>query len=76
LALAVTAVLVGWVASAAVTARAAGDAKLDELLWDLHIIPLEPAAPPAFAGRDLDGASVTLAQFRGRPVVLYFWATW
>lgn len=25
---------------------------------------------------DLDGTMVSLSQFRGRPVVLFFWATW
>lgn len=32
-------------------------------------------APP-LAGVDLDGAPRTLAEFRGRPVLVYFWATW
>ena len=55
---------------------AGADAKIDDLLRDLQIVPLEPTLPPAFSGRDLAGAPVTLAQFRGRPVLLYFWATW
>ena len=49
---------------------------LDALLADLRIVPLEPTVAPAFEGRDLAGATITLAQFRGRPVMLYFWATW
>lgn len=34
----------------------------------------EPA--PAVEGRTLDGATVRLHDFRGRPVVLNFWASW
>ncbi len=39
--------------------------------------PPEPgeAAPP-FLLEDLQGEQVTLAQFRGQPVILNFWATW
>lgn len=54
----------------------AGSAAIDALLRDLSIVPLEPTLPPAFSGRDLAGATITLDQFRGRPVLLYFWATW
>jgi hypothetical protein len=49
---------------------------LDTLLGDLRIVPLEPSLAPAFSGRDLAGTSITLAQFRDRPILLYFWATW
>lgn len=31
---------------------------------------------PEFSGRLLDGAVVTLSDFRGQPVLLQFWATW
>lgn len=31
---------------------------------------------PAFSLRDLDGKTLRLADFKGRPVVLDFWATW
>lgn len=39
--------------------------------------PPEPGdtAPP-FLLEDLEGEQVTLAQFRGQPVILNFWATW
>jgi len=37
-----------------------------------------PSGPPApeFTLPDLEGKMWSLAQFRGRPVVLFFWATW
>ena len=35
-----------------------------------------PAQAPSFELNDLDGQSVRLESFRGRPVVLNFWATW
>jgi peroxiredoxin len=43
---------------------------------DLQVWPLDGAPPPAFTLEDLDGKKVSLAEYRGRPVVLYFWATW
>lgn len=50
----------------------------------LPVTPNDPAArvedsrPPAadFALRSFDGREVTLRQFRGRPVVMNFWASW
>jgi peroxiredoxin len=33
-------------------------------------------AAPALEGRALDGAQVSLADYRGAPVLLRFWATW
>lgn len=39
-----------------------------------------PPAPgdeaPPFTLEDLDGREVSLVSFRGRPVILHFWATW
>src|SRR5437867_3794282 len=38
---------------------------------------LRPGAEaPAFSGRDLGGARVSLADFRGKAVLIDFWATW
>lgn len=31
---------------------------------------------PAFAGQSLAGAPLALADYRGRPLLLHFWATW
>jgi len=33
-------------------------------------------AAPALAGKDLDGAELSLASFRGKVVIINFWASW
>jgi hypothetical protein len=50
--------------------------RLDDLLFDLQLVPLEGRSPVSFSLEGLDGARVALADFRGRPVLLYFWASW
>jgi len=53
------------------------DKVLDDLLFDLQLIPMSGQTPPAFElERLIDGKKVTLAELRGRPVLLYFWASW
>lgn len=42
--------------------------------WTTRDTPRGPA--PVFSGTLLDGTSVSLADFRGQPMLLYFWATW
>jgi len=43
----------------------------------MHIQPYEPPKPaPALALPDLDGKTVRLEDFRGKVVLLFFWATW
>ncbi len=43
----------------------------------LSPIPVTQERPaPDFSLPDLNGKSVSLAQFRGQPVVINFWATW
>ena len=37
---------------------------------------LDGKPAPAFALRDLEGKKVSLADYRGRPVLVNFWATW
>lgn len=39
-------------------------------------LPAEAAAAPVFTLTDLSGRSVSLTQYRGRKVVLHFFATW
>ena len=55
---------------------AAGKAALDDQLMDLQLVPLEAQAPPAFTLDAHDGGRVSLADFRGRPLMIYFWASW
>ena len=56
-------------------ASAAAPKAIEDLLLDLQMIPVD-GAPPALAGETVDGAWVKLADLRGQPVLLYFWATW
>jgi hypothetical protein len=58
-------------------APAAADKVLDDLLFDLQLVPMTGQTPPPFELERLgDGKKVALAEYRGRPVMLYFWATW
>ena len=55
----------------------AAGATLDELAAELNLTPLHGAAPPPLALERLtDGKTVVLPYLRGRPVLVYFWATW
>jgi thiol-disulfide isomerase/thioredoxin len=40
------------------------------------VSPLDGKAAPAFALQDLSGNKVTLAGYRGKAVLINFWATW
>ena len=52
-------------------------ASMEDLLFDLELVPLDGRAPAAFSLERLsDGKSVGLADFKGRAVLVYFWATW
>jgi cytochrome oxidase Cu insertion factor (SCO1/SenC/PrrC family) len=55
---------------------AAGKVALDDQLMDLQLVPLEARTPPAFTLDAHDGGRVSLADFAGRPVMIYFWASW
>jgi cytochrome c biogenesis protein CcmG, thiol:disulfide interchange protein DsbE len=48
------------------------------LMWGVGAVraPSLPAEAPALVLPALDGATVDLADFRGQPVILNFWATW
>jgi hypothetical protein len=50
--------------------------ELEERLWDLHIVPLDSETAPAFTLASLTGKQISVSDFRGRGVLLYFWATW
>lgn len=54
---------------------AVGAADVEDLLWDLQIVPLDGRAAPGFAIEDLDGGTVSLADLKGRAVLLYFWTS-
>jgi cytochrome oxidase Cu insertion factor (SCO1/SenC/PrrC family) len=68
---AVVVLLVGlWLAPSSLAAD------LDMLLKDFRATPTGLKPAPAFSVKALDGKTITLADHRGRPVLLYFWATW
>ena len=53
------------------------DKVLEDLLFELQLVPMAGQTPPAFElERLIDSTKVSLAELRGRPVLLYFWATW
>ena len=63
--------------AAAPPVGAAAGAGLEETLARLGMVPMDGRTPPAFALERLDGGRrTTLAEQRGRPVLLYFWASW
>jgi hypothetical protein len=69
--------LVTLLVAGAATPVAAADKVLDDLLFDLQLVPMEGQVPPPFELERLsDGKKVSLAEHRGKPVMLYFWATW
>ena len=65
------------VVGAAAAAPAVKDQVLDDLLFELQMVPLDgQPAPPFTLERVGDGKKISLAEHRGRPVLLYFWASW
>jgi|SRR5215470_17188483 len=55
----------------------AAGATVDELAGELNLVPLHGAAPQSFALERLaDGKIIALSSLKGRPVLIYFWATW
>jgi peroxiredoxin len=64
------------VAALVLSVGAATAADLEELLFDMQIVPLDGERPHAFELASLDGRPVTLSEQKGKVVLLYFWATW
>ena len=75
-ALLVGALVVGLAASTPAQPRGRNADALEELLFDLYLVPLEGKAPPPLALKTLDGREVSLAALRGRLVLVYYWASW
>ena len=50
--------------------------RVDDLLFDLQLVPLDGRMPREFALPDLAGKPVSLAEYRDHVVMLYFWASW
>jgi hypothetical protein len=68
-------VVLGTLLTGAVIAHADGVGR--ELLDGLRLTPPPTTTAPPLALKRLDnGRTQTLSDLRGRPVLLYFWATW
>ena len=59
--------LLAWAGLAALGSARAGEADPP---------PLEQAAPDAPLGKTLDGKTLRLSDFEGKPVIIFFWASW
>jgi thiol-disulfide isomerase/thioredoxin len=57
------------------TARAADDTATDGEKITLRFFR-NPAPAPVFTSRDLDGRAISTASYRGKVVLINFWATW
>lgn len=63
--------------AAAVVMTAAGAALAAPDFASLQVQQYDPPRPaPAFSLPDLKGRNATLAELRGKVVMLFFWATW
>jgi cytochrome oxidase Cu insertion factor (SCO1/SenC/PrrC family) len=51
-------------------------ADLDTLMQQFRVTPAGLKPAPAFSLKTIDGKTTALTEHRGRPVLLYFWATW
>jgi hypothetical protein len=57
-------------------ATVAGADRIGDLLFDLHLTPLDGQSAPSFSLPGLDGKQVSLADYKDHVVFLYFWASW
>ena len=57
-------------------ATAGADSALDSALSDFQLLPMGGETPPPFSLDTLDGKKLSPGDLKGRPVLLYFWATW
>jgi hypothetical protein len=49
---------------------------LDDLAAALNLVPIRGVPPSLSLERLADSKTVALRSLRGRPVLVYFWATW
>ena len=73
------AAVIGWAAVVVLlcVCGAAGAADtIADLAIDFRMNPLDGQAAPAFTLSALDGKRLSLADFKGQVVLLYFWASW
>ena len=78
-AVASTAAAIGWAAVVVlvVFCGVAGAADtIADLAIDFRMNPLDGQVAPAFTLSALDGKRLSLADFKGQVVLLYFWASW
>ena len=68
--------LIAAMAAVLIIPAAVSAEKVDDLLFDLQLVPLDGKAPAPFTLPSLDGKRVSLSDFKGQVVLLYFWATW
>jgi cytochrome oxidase Cu insertion factor (SCO1/SenC/PrrC family) len=67
----------GTLVVAALALLTVGSAGAAPDLASLQVQPYQPPKPaPAFSLPSLDGQTVRLEDFRGKVVLLFFWATW
>lgn len=66
-----------WAVLALLLAALPGAAdRVDDLLFDLQMIPHDGQPSHDFTLPQLDGRPMALSTLKGRVVLLYFWATW
>jgi hypothetical protein len=72
----VVGVVLALLALGALPVPATADKAFEDAMFELQLVPLEGVPAPFSLERLGDGKKVSLAEHRGRPVMLYFWATW